>query len=341
VDREAVDGSSLSARLRRGTAGGEVELLILLDQFEEYFLYHPGPDEPFDDEFAAAVNDRELRASFLVSLREDAFAQLDRFKARIPQLLDSYRRVDELDAQAARAAIVRPIDQYNQLLGPGEEPFKVEDRLVELIVDSVASGRLETEAHVGEPPARTVEAAYLQIVLARLWREERAQGSRTMRAETLEQLGGAAQVVRTHLDRALDALPPSSSASPPMPPAISSPPRARRSPKRPGTSPTGSTLPVEDVRAVLDALTTADVRILRLRDDHAYEIFSDVLAPAVRDWRARFESARERELLAERLVQETRASPEASVARLRRQLRLALAVIVLLATALVVVLVAG
>jgi Novel STAND NTPase 1 len=103
---------------------------------------------------------------------------------------------------------VRPIDQYNQLLGPGEEPFKVEDRLVELIVDSVASGRLETEAHVGEPPARTVEAAYLQIVLARLWREERAQGSRTMRAETLEQLGGAAQAVRTHLDRALDALPP-------------------------------------------------------------------------------------------------------------------------------------
>jgi Novel STAND NTPase 1 len=208
VDREAVDGSSLSARLRRWTAGGDVELLILLDQFEEYFLYHPGTDERFDDEFAAAVNDRELRASFLVSLREDAFAQLDRFKARIPQLLDSYRRVDELDAQAARAAIVRPIDQYNQLLGPGEEPFKVEDRLVELIVDSVASGRLETEAHVGEPPARTVEAAYLQIVLARLWREERAQGSRTMRAETLEQLGGAAQAVRTHLDRALDALPP-------------------------------------------------------------------------------------------------------------------------------------
>jgi hypothetical protein len=83
------------------------------------------------------------------------------------------------------------------------------------------------------------------------------------------------------------------------------------------------------------------VRILRLRDDHAYEIFSDVLAPAVLDWRARFESARERELLAERLVQETRASPEASVARLRRQLRLALAVIVLVATALVVVLVAG
>jgi hypothetical protein len=149
VDREAVDGSSLSARLRRWTAGGDVELLILLDQFEEYFLYHPGTDERFDDEFAAAVNDRELRASFLVSLREDAFAQLDRFKARIPQLLDSYRRVDELDAQAARAAIVRPIDQYNQLLGPGEEPFKVEDRLVELIVDSVASGRIETEAHVG------------------------------------------------------------------------------------------------------------------------------------------------------------------------------------------------
>jgi hypothetical protein len=163
----------------------------------------------------------------------------------------------------------------------------------------------------------------------------------TTRAETLEQLGGAAQVVRAHLDRALDALPPEQQRIAADASRYLITPSGSKIAQAPGDLAYWIDAPVEDVRAVLDALTAADVRILRLRDDHAYEIFSDVLAPAVLDWRARFESARERELLAERLVQETRASPEASVARLRRQLRLALAVIVLLATALVVVLVAG
>ena len=62
--------------------GGEV--LLIFDQFEEYFLYHPRDvgEGGFDAEFARAVTRPDLRANFLIALREDALPRLDRFKGR-------------------------------------------------------------------------------------------------------------------------------------------------------------------------------------------------------------------------------------------------------------------
>ena len=46
-------------------------LIIILDQFEEFLLYHPGPsdDRSFISEFARVIIARDLRASFLISIR--------------------------------------------------------------------------------------------------------------------------------------------------------------------------------------------------------------------------------------------------------------------------------
>ena len=89
----------------------------MLDGFEEYFLYHE--DEAgartFLEEFPEAIRRSGLRASFLVALREDALARLDRFKASIPGLFGNYLRLDHLDRTAARQAIVGPVERYNEL----------------------------------------------------------------------------------------------------------------------------------------------------------------------------------------------------------------------------------
>ena len=80
-------------------------LLIILDQFEEYFLYH-GQESgrgTLYSELSRAVNDPNLRVSFLVSLREDALSKLDLFKGRIPNLFDNSLRVDHLSRAGARA----------------------------------------------------------------------------------------------------------------------------------------------------------------------------------------------------------------------------------------------
>ena len=49
------------------------EILLLLDQFEEYFLYHPEAEtgHDFDAELARTVNRGDLQASVLIALRDD------------------------------------------------------------------------------------------------------------------------------------------------------------------------------------------------------------------------------------------------------------------------------
>ena len=69
----------------------------------------------FAVEFPRAVNRAGLRADFLVSIREDSVAKLDRFKGRIPNLFGNYLRLDHLDRKAARAAITKPLEYYNSL----------------------------------------------------------------------------------------------------------------------------------------------------------------------------------------------------------------------------------
>ena len=97
------------------------ELLVVFDQFEQYFVYHPDEDGPgtFAVEFPRAVNREGLRANFLISLREDAYTMLDRFEGRITNLFASNFRLEHLDEKAATAAIVKPVQKYNELLGDG------------------------------------------------------------------------------------------------------------------------------------------------------------------------------------------------------------------------------
>jgi hypothetical protein len=62
-----------------GAAGREWQgsLLIIFDQFEEYFLYHPESEtgETFDAELARAINSDDVDASFLLVMREDGLAR--------------------------------------------------------------------------------------------------------------------------------------------------------------------------------------------------------------------------------------------------------------------------
>ena len=112
------------------------ELLVIFDQFEQYFVYHGDEDGPdtFAVQFPQAVNRDDLRASFLISLREDAYTQLDRFEGRILNLFASNLRIEHLDEKAATAAIVKPVETYNELLGNADPPFEVEPELVKAVI---------------------------------------------------------------------------------------------------------------------------------------------------------------------------------------------------------------
>jgi hypothetical protein len=288
--------------LAAARVGGEV--YVVLDQIEEYFLYHPPEDGPatFFEEFSEAVTRPEVRASFLVSLREDAVAKLDRFKARIPNLFGNFLRLEHLDRPSARQAIVGPVERYNTLSADGT--VRVEPELVEAVLDEVAAGRVElAQAGVGtvaEPShGDRVEAPYLQLVMERIWQAERAAGSSVLRLSTLRNLGGAEQIVRDHLDDAVETLSPDQKdvAAEIFDHLVT--PSGTKIAHDPADLARYARVDERELEPVLSTL--ARERILRTvagsggSEVARYEIYHDVLAGSVLGWKAAHESMRQLE----------------------------------------------
>ena len=135
---------SLVQTLQKWTERANSDLLIVLDQFEEYFLYHPHEDGEgtFAVEFPRAINRTDLHVNFLISIREDALANLDRFKGRIRNLFDNYLRIDHLDQEVARATIGKPIEEDTRLHATDGQLVSIEPELVEAVLEQVKPGKI-------------------------------------------------------------------------------------------------------------------------------------------------------------------------------------------------------
>jgi uncharacterized RDD family membrane protein YckC/AAA+ ATPase superfamily predicted ATPase len=208
------DVVSLAETLQAASERLNGQLLIILDQFEEYFLYHAQDEGPgsFSVEFPRAVNWPGLRANFLIAIREDALAKLDRFKARLPTLFTNYLRLDYLDRDSARSAIEQPIQRFNSLQPPLAPAFTIEPELTQEILKQVGSDTELTVDFARDPLAPDVgtgliDTSYLQVVMTRLWTEEQLANSRVLRLGTLQRLGNARDILRTHLDESMRTLP--------------------------------------------------------------------------------------------------------------------------------------
>ena len=191
----------------------DAELYLVLDQFEEYFLYHENERGPgtLAEELPEALRRAGLRVNFLIGIREDSLASLDAFKARIPNLFGNSLRLDRLERSAARTAILGPLERYKELV-PAGDAVEAEPVLVETVLDEVAAGRVDLglsgRGAVGEEDSDRIETPYLQLVLERLWDVETSRGSNRLRLDTLRELGGAAHIVEDHLERAMAELSP-------------------------------------------------------------------------------------------------------------------------------------
>ena len=287
---------SLAEMFESASAQVKGDLLIILDQFEEYFLYHSSEtgDGTFAEVFPRVVNDSSLRVHFLISIRDDAVASLDCFKGTIPNLLDNYLRIDHLDRDGAIQAIREPLAAYNSHLPP-EQQMTIENDLVEAVLEQVRIDRISiSEGGRGQASSQSseikIETPFLQMVLTRLWDEEINAPERALRRSTLARLGEAESIVRTHLNKIIEKLDEHEQD-------------IAASVCRYLVTPTGSKiactiddlasyaeLTKEQVRPVLEKLQSKEVRVLRHvpgtsgQEAPRFEIFHDVLAPAVLDW---------------------------------------------------------
>jgi len=261
------------------------ELHLLLDHFEEYVLYH-GLEGALSDALPELLRRPGLRVNVLLALRDDALAELDEFAGRIPDLFANLLRLDRLDREAGRAAILGPLARYGELTG---EQFGAEDALVEAVLDEAS-----TEGGV--------EAPYLQLVLERLWERERAAGSHELRLATFRELGGARAVVREHVQGALERLPMAEQETAARVVRQLVTPSGRKVSHEPADLAEYADVDPGELRRLLDTLGRE--RIVRGVDGTPgsptrYEIFHDVLGPPILAWQAEHQLRRVR-LLARR-----------------------------------------
>jgi WD40 repeat protein len=295
--------SGLTAAIQSYADQLDCDFLIILDQFEEYFVYQPASSSnSFAEEFLRTIKTADLRANFLISVRDDALARLDIFKNRIPKLFDNTLRIEHLRKKAAQEAIKRPLDVYNEMYGL-TPPYSVEPDLIEAVCNEVASDNLPAPSR-SKGVAQTddwlnentpIEAPLLQLVMTRIWEEENRQKSRKLRKETLTTLGEARTIVRNQLETEMnDLLEEDKDLAAEMFHYL--------------VTPTGYKIaltlddlagytnqPPEILAPVVHRLTSAGSRILRSvsaspATDLAarYEIFHDVMAPAVLEWVSAF-----------------------------------------------------
>jgi len=329
-------------------------LLVILDQFEDYFPYQSGemPDRPFADELASCINRADLQAKFLISIREDAYSSLgDLFKGRISNVYGNYFHLEHLTREAAREAIEKPIASFNKL-HVDQVPVQIEPGLIDVVLDQLSQlapdqdgiGR-HTEGNGAEPHRDEVAAPYLQLVMKRLWDTELGKPSRKLRRETLEELGEAKEIIRTHIDRVLGNLPDEQRET-----AVDILQRL--------VTPSGTRIalaasdladpeytgrPVDEVNATLQRLVGSDDRILGTvparpgrTGGTRYEIAHDLLVPAILEWGRRRRAAR---LEREKEAAERQAQIEKRRARIFGALAIGSAV--LLAVVIVLAIVVG
>ncbi len=298
--------SEMAEAIARAAKATDATVLIILDQFEEHFRYRTGQREPerIADEVAACVNAPGLPVRFLIAVREDAYGGLgDLFRGRVGNVYRNYIHLEYLTRAAAHEAIELPIKRYNED-HEHEQRIELGDGLTDRVLEEVWRGNLalaprRTESGPIEIPSTPdtdeIEAPFLQLVMERLWRCERKQGSRVLRKETLDDtLGGAGRIVSDHLTDALGALTDEELAT------------AKRlfgelvTPSGAKIAHTAADLvkitkaPEESVASVLHKLD--EQRIVRAVDpargatEPRYEIFHDKLAAAILDWLGQLEA---------------------------------------------------
>ena len=290
-------------------------LFLLLDQFEEYLLNRPaqGIGGRFDSALARLINADDIPARILIGIREDGLSRLDqRFSLRVSNLFRNTLEIERLTEADARYAIERPLDVFNER-NTADHPYAMEPALEEEILRQVRFGEAGTSESSGlgirreENPIGRIETAFLQLVLKRLWDVEASEGSFMLRLDTLRRIGGASRILERHVNDVMAILSDEGARgiAARMFRYLVTPSRTKI-PQATTDLVAYAEAPETAVRTVLNHLSDRqDSRILRrLAAPERYELYHDVLAQPILDWRrAYFEeierAAREQELRVE------------------------------------------
>lgn len=175
----------LSELVADAAAITERVVVLLIDQFEEYFVKTGDRlQREFAEQLVATLAAVE-QAHILLSIREDFFGRLFNLREWFPEVFHHVYRLDKLSRMQAKVAALKPAASFR---------LRVEEELVDRV--------LEDLCHDGG-----CEPIELQIVMDRLY-QTLPQGRWVLTPSAYDQLGGADRILRDYLEHALHQLPP-------------------------------------------------------------------------------------------------------------------------------------
>jgi hypothetical protein len=207
--RAALPENLRNRDLVRGLPKAKRPLLVILDQFEEYFLYRTGEVVTSAEQALSGLLTWPLvETRLLISLRDDSLHYLDKLRALFPAILETTVRLNHLSEAGARQAIRGPVQKYNDLYRQNAAPIIIKDELTDtLIRDLRQRGDLQIGSVSGQL-SEPIELPYLQLTMTKLWDAEGGRDATALTLETLSRkLGGVHQIARQHVDTILNGLP--------------------------------------------------------------------------------------------------------------------------------------
>lgn len=259
--------ATLTDGLRRAEAASKERLVLVLDQFEEFFT-RLGADAQaaFLAQLSPCLNEGDLDTRFVFSLRDDYFLRLGSIERHLSGIFRNVFILQRLGRDQAIAAVVEPLRRLG---------IEIEEGLAQRI-----AGDLDKEG---------VDPPQLQIVCDRLYDEMMAQGRRRISLADYERLGGIAELLPAYLSDVLARLP---QGRPVLETLVGD--GGLRSPRSLADIQTRVKESVTDLPAIIEKLIEARlVRGIGEKVGLHYELVHDVLAAVIWSWLS--EGAREAE----------------------------------------------
>jgi hypothetical protein len=183
VDRRHID-LPLAAFLDAETAYLSKTVVLILDQFEEFFLrFPPEVRQLLHRELGACVAAAHLDVHIIISLREDYFSALAEFQTTIPDIFTHEMRLARLTQAQALQAAVEPVKRVGLSID-------------ETLVAGVILPLLDQEGHGIEPPL-------LQIVCDAMYQHAQNAGRTAIGSEDYNAIGDVQGALRQYLERTL------------------------------------------------------------------------------------------------------------------------------------------
>jgi hypothetical protein len=268
---------ALPSLLRRASA--KAPLVIVLDQFEEFFIRFRDRRDVYDafvQAMGEVLNEPGLRVHVVFSLREEYLADLDDFRANLPSLFENEYRLRPLTAFGVREAITR------SLLTRG---VAFDTRLVARLVDELSTMRFDSVMlqilcqEVFEHAQRRA-AGTLRLTEADLRQSEK------LTTADLQQAGDIDAIFRRYLDETTRDLPESEHLRARIVlRALMTQDRTKQAMRIEDFSKTIYRLEPDEVKSVLGALQGHRLLRMDVRGGEAwYELTHERLVPILEKW---------------------------------------------------------